>query len=108
MRISMPGKLLTVGVLAATAMALTSQTAAFASDFIAYPGPGYSGQAIDLNQCGFNSVTPGYNGSYVFQYTGQNANAYNSPDASGTVAASLSGDASQNTPFGWLSLWIQC
>lgn len=108
MRIFQRTRTLTVGALAAAAMVLTPQVAAFASDFIVYPGPGYSGQAIDLKACGLNNIPAGYHGSYIFQYTGQTAAAYNAPNAQGVAAFRFSGDASQDTPFGWQSVWIQC
>jgi hypothetical protein len=107
MRIFQGRRLLAVGALAA-AMLLSSQAAAFASDFIVYPGPGYSGQALDLRACGYNRIPAGYNGSYIFQYTGQTAAAYNTPDASGVASFQFTGDASQDTPYGWQSVWIQC
>ncbi len=100
-------RLLAVGAIAA-ALVMGSQAAAFASDFIAYPGPGYSGKAIDLSACGLNRIPAGYNGSYIFQYTGQTADAYNNPDAAGVAAFRFSGDAQQDTPYGWQSVWIQC
>jgi hypothetical protein len=107
-RIFQRGRMLTVGALTAAALALTSQAAAFASDFIVYPGAGFSGQALDLNACGLNNIPAGYHGSYQFQYTGQTAAAYNSPNAKGVAAFRFSSDAAQDTPFGWQSVWIQC
>jgi hypothetical protein len=107
MRRSGHRRLLAVGAIAA-AMVMGSQAAAFASDFIAYPGPGYTGQAVDLNACGYNRIPDGYNGSYRFQYTGQTAAAYNNPDAVGVAAFRFNGNAEQDTPYGWHSVWIQC
>jgi hypothetical protein len=101
-------RVLTVAA-AAVAAAAAAPAAAFASDLVVYPGPYYSGQnPIDINACGENDIPAGYNGSYHFYYTGQTLMAYNSLGATGTAAATLNGNADQQTPFGWQSVWIQC
>jgi MiAMP1 protein len=107
MRIRTHRSLITAGVFAA-ALVAASPAAAFASDLVVYTGGAYSGASQDLNQCGPIDIPAGYNGSYVFYYTGQTLTAYNQPDAQGVAVATLNGSTSQLDGFGWQSVFIQC
>ncbi|GAA3010385.1 MiAMP1 family antimicrobial peptide [Streptosporangium longisporum] len=93
---------LTAGIVTITA------GAAYASQYIAYEGPGFTGRSVVIDACGPSNIP--YHGSYKWYGDGQSGRMYNQPNAQGLTHFRLPSDdnAEQRTPVGWQSIFIEC
>jgi hypothetical protein len=93
---------ITAGIVVATA------GAAYASQYVAYEGPGFTGRSVVVDACGVSNLP--FNGSYKWYGDGQSGRMYNQPDAKGVMHFELPSDdgAEQRTPVGWKSIFIVC
>ncbi|KAA9378269.1 MiAMP1 family antimicrobial peptide [Microbispora amethystogenes] len=82
--------------------------AAYASQYVAYEGPGFSGRSVVIDACGTSNIP--YHGSYRWYGDGQSGRMYNQPNAQGVAHFTLPSDrnAEQRTPVGWQSIFIVC
>ncbi|MEU7890283.1 MiAMP1 family antimicrobial peptide [Microbispora bryophytorum] len=85
-----------------------SAGAAYASQYVAYEGPGFSGRSMVIDRCGMSNIP--FHGSYRWYGDGQSGRMYNQPDAQGVAHFTLAADrnAEQRTPVGWKSIFIVC
>src|SRR3712207_2070863 len=96
-------------VLALTAATVAVGTgAAYASQYVAYEGPGFSGRSVVIDACGMSNIP--FHGSYRWYGDGQSGRMYNQPNAQGAAHFTLASDrnAEQRTPVGWKSIFIVC
>jgi hypothetical protein len=100
-------RLLLVPAIAAGIIAITAGTA-YASQYIAYEGPGFSGRSVAITRCGTSNIP--YHGSYKWYGQGQSGRMYNQPNAEGVAHFTLPSnrDAEQKTSVGWQSIFIVC
>ncbi|MDR8408734.1 MiAMP1 family antimicrobial peptide [Nonomuraea sp. 3-1Str] len=96
-----------VPVLAAAMVAIMG-SAAYASQYIAYEGPGFTGRTQFIDACGVSNIV--YHGSYKWFGDGQSGRMYNQPNARGPMHFELASNrnAEQHTSVGWQSIFIVC
>lgn len=96
-----------VPVLAAAMVAIMG-SAAYASTYVAYEGPAFTGRAQVIDACGVTNIA--YNGSYKWYADGQSGRMYNQRDARGVMHFELPSNrnAEQRTSVGWRSIFIVC
>ncbi|NJP92380.1 MiAMP1 family antimicrobial peptide [Nonomuraea sp. FMUSA5-5] len=82
--------------------------AAYASQYVAYEGPGFTGRSVVIDRCGVSNIP--FNGSYKWYGDGQSGRMYNQPNAQGVAHFTLASNrnAEQRTPVGWKSIFIVC
>lgn len=92
----------TVAIIAGTA------GAAYASQYVAYEGQGFSGRSVVISACGVSNIP--YHGSYKWYGDGQSGRMYNQPNGQGVAHFTLSSNrnAEQRTSVGWKSIFIVC
>jgi hypothetical protein len=90
------------------AIIMITAGAAYASQYVAYEGPGFSGRSVVIDRCGVSNIP--YHGSYKWYGDGQSGRMYNQPDAQGVAHFTLPSDrnAEQRSPVGWRSIFIVC
>lgn len=90
------------------AMIVIMSSAAYASQYVAYEGPGFTGRSVVIDRCGPSNIP--FHGSYKWYGDGQSGRMYNQPDAQGVAHFELASDrnAEQRTPVGWKSIFIVC
>jgi hypothetical protein len=100
-------RILLVPALTAGIIALTA-SAAYASQYIAYEGRGFTGRSVVLDACGVSNIP--FHGSYKWYGDGQSGRMYNQPNAQGVMHFELASNrnAEQRTPVGWQSIFIVC
>ncbi|MBB4920482.1 MiAMP1 family antimicrobial peptide [Streptosporangium saharense] len=100
-------RVLFVSALTAGIVAITTG-AAYASQYIAYEGRGFTGRSVVIDACGPSNIP--YHGSYKWYGDGQSGRMYNQPNAQGLMHFKLASDrnAEQRTPVGWQSIFIEC
>ncbi|MEV4097532.1 MiAMP1 family antimicrobial peptide [Streptosporangium saharense] len=100
-------RVLFVSALTAGVVAITTG-AAYASQYIAYEGRGFTGRSAVIDACGPSNIP--YHGSYKWYGDGQSGRMYNQPNAQGLMHFKLASDrnAEQRTPVGWQSIFIEC
>lgn len=96
-----------VPAIAAAAVALTTGTA-YASMYVAYEGPAYTGNHQIITACGLTNIK--YHGSYKWYASGQSGRMYNASNGAGPMHYELSTrhNAEQPTGVGWKSIFIVC
>ncbi|MFC5823495.1 MiAMP1 family antimicrobial peptide [Nonomuraea insulae] len=82
--------------------------AAYASQYVAYEGQGFSGRSVVISACGVSNIP--YHGSYKWYGDGQSGRMYNQPNGQGVAHFTLASDrnAEQRSPVGWKSIFIVC
>lgn len=85
-----------------------SAGAAYASQYVAYEFPGFSGRSVVIDKCGVSNIP--FHGSYRWYGDGQGGRMYNLPNAEGVAHTVLpsNDNAEQRTPVGWKSIFIVC
>ncbi|GII77573.1 hypothetical protein Sru01_25550 [Sphaerisporangium rufum] len=93
---------------ATAALVAIMGSAAFASQYVAYEGPGFSGRSVTIDKCGTSNIP--FHGSYKWYGDGQSGRMYNQPNAEGVMHFELASNryAEQRTPVGWQSIFIVC
>lgn len=81
---------------------------AHASSFVAYSGPGCSGDSTTLSACGCSNIPSGNKGGYNWIYNGQTGAAYYSDGCTGVAHTHFSTSVNGCAAFGWSSFSIQC
>ncbi|MEV7005270.1 MiAMP1 family antimicrobial peptide [Streptosporangium sp. NPDC051022] len=100
-------RILLVPVMTAGIIAITTG-AAYASQYIAYEGPGFTGRSVLIEACGPSNIP--FHGSYKWYGDGQAGRMYEQPNAQGRMHFRLPArdGAEQRTPVGWQSIFIEC
>ncbi|GAA3130676.1 MiAMP1 family antimicrobial peptide [Streptosporangium carneum] len=100
-------RILIVSALTAGIVAVTTG-AAYASQYIAYEGPGFTGRSVLIDACGPSDIP--FGGSYKWYGDGQAGRMYNQPGTRGPMHFKLPADdgAEQRSPVGWKSIFIEC
>ncbi|MEV0386284.1 MiAMP1 family antimicrobial peptide [Nonomuraea sp. NPDC050643] len=82
--------------------------AAYASQYVAYEGAGFTGRSVVISKCGTSNIP--FHGSYKWYGDGQSGRMYNQPNAEGVMHFELPSNrgAEQRTPVGWKSIFIVC
>jgi hypothetical protein len=99
-------RLAVVAATAAAALGLGTG-AAFASSFVAYEGPNFTGKQQVVDGCNtyYNII---FHGSYKWYGTGQAGNMYDHPGGPAVFTLRSDANAEQGTGFGWQSIKIIC
>ncbi|MEU7740999.1 MiAMP1 family antimicrobial peptide [Nonomuraea sp. NPDC049158] len=85
-----------------------SMSADTGSTYVAYEGPGFTGQTQVIDKCGTTNLR--YRGSYKWYGSGQSGRMHNQINNRGPVHFVLpsNGNAKQGTGVGWKSIFVVC
>ncbi|MEU6788518.1 MiAMP1 family antimicrobial peptide [Nonomuraea angiospora] len=78
------------------------------STYVAYEGPGFTGQTQVIDKCGVTNLR--YRGSYKWYGSGEAGRMHNQINTRGPVHFTLpaTGNAKQGTGVGWKSIFVEC